>query len=100
MANGINKKAAYIFPELGNVILTNEDLFAGFDTKPTPAEMRLWTKDQVYDFWMSETVETSRYHICDECNKIHSRTYESCDTEASEFNKFFKSPTTIYLDCI
>lgn len=96
----IKKQTSYILPEVDNKIFTAEDLFTYSDTKITAAQLRKMTPNEIDDIWYHEALETTRFHICSRCNKIHSRTYEGCETEKSEFFKFFKTPKTVWLETV
>lgn len=91
----MTKRTSYIFPELSNRILTADDVQAFFDRKVTRTTLRNLAPSEIEDIWWSN--EWTRYSVCDECNQIHSRTYEGCDGQ-TEFHRFFKEPVTVWLE--
>lgn len=89
------KQKTFIFPETYNVLLTAENLENVLGEVPTKKNLTTMTSNTILGIWLDEAIEETRFHQCDKCNKIHSRTFESCDGD-SEFSKFYKAPVTVW----
>lgn len=97
MKSKINKKTAYIFTELNGKILTKYFLDM---MEIKISQVKQMQPNEVEDLFYDVENETERFLDCEECGKIHSRTYEGCETEVSEFFKFYNQPKQIFLDTI
>lgn len=90
----MTKTTSYIFPELLNIVLTAQDVEDFFGKRLNAGQLANASPLDVEDAWYAN--EFNRFAVCDECGKLHSRSYESCE-EVSEFAKFNKDPRTVWL---